>query len=78
MAFTGHNALLEGIADALGFVLGALAGWWVGQAFGFDFVRTPGYGTPAVVGLVFIVLGCGVGRWLSRRLLAAAQQRRNT
>ena len=78
MASASRSALLEGIADALGFVLGALAGWWVGQAFGFDFVRTPGYGTSAVVGLVFIVLGCGGGRWLSRRLLAAAQQRRNT
>lgn len=75
MTPAGRNALLEGIADALGFVLGALAGWWLGQAFGFDFVRTPGYGTPAVVGLVFIVLGCGAGRWLSRRVLAAAQHR---
>jgi hypothetical protein len=75
MTPAGRNALLEGIADALGFVLGALAGWWLGQAFGFDFVRTPGYGTPAVVGLVFILLGCGAGRWLSRRVLAAAQHR---
>ncbi len=77
MASAGRSALLEGVADALGFVLGALVGWWVGQAFGFDFVRTPGYGTPAVVGLVFIVLGCGAGRWISRWLLTLAQQRRN-
>jgi hypothetical protein len=70
MAANARDALLEGVTDALGFVLGALAGWWLGQAFGFDFIRTPGYGTAALAGLVFILLGCGAGRWLSRRVLA--------
>ncbi len=70
-----RDALLEGLADAVGFVLGALAGWSLGKLLGFDFIGTPGYGGGAMVGLVFIVLGCGVGKWLARQWLA--QQRRS-
>ena len=76
MDSTTRDALFEGIADALGFVLGALAGWGVGQAFGFDFMRTEGYSLPAMIGLVFIVVGCGAGRWLSRWMLAALRRNR--
>ena len=76
MAVTTRDALFEGLADELGFVFGALAGWGIGQAFGFDFVRTAGYDLPAMIGLVFIVVGCGAGRWVSRRLLAALQRKR--
>jgi hypothetical protein len=64
------KAAREGLADAAGFVLGALAGWQLGSALGFDFVNTPGWGGSQVLGLIFIVLGCGAGRWLFRRLLA--------
>ncbi|HEU4458181.1 MAG TPA: hypothetical protein VFR90_03585 [Methylibium sp.] len=62
-----RNAMREGLADAVGFVVGALAGWWLGAQFGFDFVRSAGYDAKAMVGLVFIALGCGAGRWLARR-----------
>lgn len=65
-----RNALVEGLADACGFVLGALAGWGLGRLLGFDFVNAPGYDTRAMVGLVFIALGCGVGKWLARRWLS--------
>lgn len=65
-----RNALLEGLADACGFVLGALAGWSLGKLFGFDFVGSAGYDTRAMIGLVFIALGCGVGKWLARHWLA--------
>lgn len=68
-----RDAMKEGVADACGFVLGALAGWGLGRLLGFDFIGTPDYGPRAMVGLVFIVLGCGAGKWLSRRWLA--QQR---
>lgn len=64
------NAALEGLADAAGFVLGALAGWQLGVLFGYDFVNTAGWGLPQLTGLLFIVLGCGIGRMASRRLLA--------
>ncbi len=62
--------LREGLADALGFVVGALAGWRLGALLGFDFINTPGYGSAQMVGLVLIVVGCGVGRWVARRLLS--------
>jgi hypothetical protein len=64
-----RRALLEGLADAAGFVLGALAGWGLGLLLGIDFVRSPGYGGTAMLGLVLILAGCGVGKWLSRRWL---------
>ena len=66
-----RHAMKEGVADACGFVLGALAGWSLGRLLGFDFIGTAGYGAQAMVGLVFIVLGCGAGKWLARRWLAA-------
>lgn len=59
----------EGLADAVGFVLGALAGWWLGRQFGIDFIRSQEWNAQQVVALVLIVAGCGTGRWLARRLI---------
>ena len=70
-----RNALMEGLADACGFVLGALAGWSLGKLLGFDFIGSPGYDARAMVGLVFIALGCGAGKWLARRWLAQQRKR---
>jgi hypothetical protein len=69
-----QHAMKEGLADACGFVLGALAGWGVGRLLGFDFIGTDGYGARAMVGLVFIVMGCGAGKWLARRWLATQRR----
>lgn len=63
-----RRALVTGVADALGFTLGALAGWGLGRLLGFDFIGSAGYGATQMGGLVFIVLGCGLGKWLARRL----------
>lgn len=65
-----RKGLIEGVADAAGFVLGAVAGWGAGLALGIDFVSTPGYAAREMLGLVLIVLGCGVGKWLARRLVS--------
>lgn len=65
-----RDAMKEGLADACGFVLGALGGWGLGRLLGFDFIGTAGYGMQAMVGLVFIVVGCGAGKWLARHWLA--------
>lgn len=70
MQIDTRQALREGVADALGFVLGALGGWGLGKLLGFDFIGTAGYDARAMVGLVFIVLGCGAGKWLARRVFA--------
>lgn len=74
---TEHNSpgklLKEGLADALGFVVGALAGWQLGVLLGFDFINTPGYGGPQLIGLVLIVVGCGLGRFVARRLLSVGK-----
>ncbi|HSV69786.1 MAG TPA: hypothetical protein VLI72_06705 [Methylibium sp.] len=62
-----RDALIEGLSDAAGFVLGALAGAALGRLTGFDFFAQPGYEPRAMVGLVLIALGCGVGKALARR-----------
>lgn len=64
------KALHLGLADALGFVLGAIAGWQLGLRLGFDFVNNPDWGGPQIFGLLLIVAGCGAGRWFFRSLLA--------
>lgn len=63
------RAMREGLADAVGFVGGALAGWWLGRQFGIDFIASPDWNTRQLIGLALIVGGCGVGRALARRLL---------
>ncbi len=64
-----NRALREGLADAIGFVGGALFGWWLGRQFGIDFIASRDWNTQQVVGLLLIVAGCGGGRLLARRLM---------
>ena len=59
-------SLAEGISDAIGFVGGALAGFWLGQWLGMD-IFAPGYGTPALVGIALVGLGGGLGLHAARR-----------
>ena len=51
-------SLAEGISDAIGFVGGALAGFWLGQWLGMD-IFAPGYGNKSLVGIVLVGLGGG-------------------
>jgi hypothetical protein len=69
MAQDLDRALREGLADAVGFVGGALAGWWLGRHFGIDFVASPDWNAQQILGLVLIVAGCGMGRFLARQLM---------
>ncbi|PZP35130.1 MAG: hypothetical protein DI603_04420 [Roseateles depolymerans] len=66
------RALREGLADALGFFVGALAGWGLGRWLGVDFVASTEWNAAQVGALLLIVAGCGAGRWLARRLLLKA------
>ncbi len=65
--------LLEGISDAVGFVGGALAGFWLGRLFGLD-IFAAGYGTASVLGIVLVGLGGGLGLQAARRWRAARQK----
>ena len=51
-----RQLLLEGVSDAVGFVGGALAGYWLGQFLGWD-IFSEGYSGPSIgaVGMSRIV-----------------------
>ena len=57
--------LVEGLSDAIGFVGGALLGFWLGQVFGFN-MFAEGYTNSSIVGLLLVGLGGGTGLQLAR------------
>jgi hypothetical protein len=57
---------LEGLSDAVGFVGGALLGYWIGRLFGLD-IFAAGYNNSSIAGIVLVGLGGGVGLQLARR-----------
>ncbi len=59
-------------AEALGFTVGALAGFGLGQWVGLD-LFAPGVSVPALGGVILIGLGAGLGRRLARRWRERAQ-----
>ena len=65
------SMLLEGLSDALGFVVGALLGFGIGHLFGLN-IFDAGYSNSSIVGIVLVGLGGGLGlqaarRWRSRQ-----------
>mgnify|MGYP006883609107 CR=1 FL=1 len=60
------SLLLEGLSDAIGFIGGALLGFWLGRALGLD-VFEPGYGNASIGGILLVGLGGGLGLQLARR-----------
>ena len=60
------SLLVEGLSDAIGFVGGALLGFWLGRLLGLD-VFAAGYGNSALGGIVLVGLGGGLGLQLARR-----------
>jgi len=67
-------SLLDGMADAIGFVGGALAGFWIGQWLGLD-IFAPGYGTKALLGIALVGLGGGLGLHAARRWQKSRRER---
>jgi hypothetical protein len=61
-----NKLLLEGLSDAVGFIGGALLGFWLGRLLGLD-IFAPGYGNDAIGGIVLAGLGGGLGLQLARR-----------
>ena len=60
------SLLLEGLSDAIGFVGGALLGFWIGRLLGLD-VFEAGYGNASIAGIVLVGLGGGLGLQVARR-----------
>ena len=56
---------LEGISDAVGFVGGALAGYWAGKLLGLN-IFSAGYDYASIGGILLVGLGGGVGLHLAR------------
>ena len=64
------NPLMEGVSDAIGFVSGALLGFWAGQLLGLD-VFSPGYDASSLGGIALVGIGGGLGLQVARRWRAA-------
>ena len=66
-----NKLLLEGLSDAIGFVGGALAGYWIGHLLGWD-IFSEGYDNASIGAILLVGLGGGLGlqgarRWLRSR-----------
>lgn len=68
-----NKLLVEGIADAVGFVAGVLLAWWIGRMLGFD-PLAPGYSGNAIGGIVLAGLGGGIGLQVARRVRVRLQK----
>ena len=58
--------LTEGLSDAIGFIGGALAGFWLGRLLGLD-IFAEGYNNASIAGIVLVGLGGGLGLQIARR-----------
>jgi len=62
-------SLIEGLTDAIGFVVGSLLGYGLGAAFGLD-LFAPGYGTGSIIAILLVGIGGGMGLQAARHLRA--------
>ena len=58
--------LIEGLSDAIGFIGGALLGFWIGHLLGLNIFET-GYSNSNIFGIVLVGLGGGLGLQVARR-----------
>ena len=61
-----NSLWLEGVSDAVGFVGGALLGYWIGRLLGLD-IFSSGYTNASIGGILLVGLGGGVGLQVARR-----------
>ena len=59
--------LIEGLTDAIGFIGGALMGFWLGKLFGLN-IFDPGYSNASLVAIGLAGLGGGLGVQVARRV----------
>ena len=55
------SMLIEGLSDAVGFVGGALLGFWIGRLLGFN-IFDEGYSNSSIFGIVLVGVGGGLGQ----------------
>ena len=60
-----RRLLIEGLSDAIGFVGGALGGFWLGQWIGWD-LFSEGYDSLSIGAILLVGLGGGTGLHLAR------------
>ncbi len=70
---TAQQLLLEGVSDAVGFIGGALAGYWIGQFLGWD-IFSEGYSGGSIGAIALVGLGGGGGLQLARAWRRARQK----
>jgi len=71
-----RNLLAQGLSDAVGFVGGALLGFWAGQLLGWN-IFAAGYGNDSIGGIVLVGLGGGLGLQAARRWQAKQAENSN-
>ena len=72
-----RQALIDGLTDAVCFVGGAVIGWQVGKALGYDVLASGNQDSRNVVGWILLLAGCGAGIWASLRWRAAQAAKRS-
>jgi hypothetical protein len=65
---------IEGLSDAVGFLVGAALGTVAGRAFGLD-IFDPGYSNASIFAIVLVGLGGGIGLHLARRWRMARKRK---
>lgn len=71
------SLLIDGLADATGFVGGSLVAFWLGRLLGFD-IFDAGYSNSTIFGIVLVGLGGGLGLQLARRTRSFQRARQAT
>jgi hypothetical protein len=66
--------LMEGLTDAIGFVVGALLGYAIARLLGFD-PLVSGYENSALAGILLCGLGGGAGVQIARRWRASRKEK---
>ena len=72
MAQDYKSLLREGLSDAIGFIGGALLGFWIGRLLGLDLFDA-GYSTSSILCIGLVGVGGGMGLQIARRWRAKAR-----
>jgi hypothetical protein len=70
-----NKLLIEGLTDAIGFFVGALAGYLISRLLGWD-LFAEGYGGTSIAAIVLVGLGGGLGLQLMRKTRAKREQQK--